>query len=125
MARGRPRGVRWAGWLGVLALALNALVPIHLAYDLAAAIADRPAAGEHAGHHHQHSDGKPHHHHGDDGKACQFCAAAVTLAGFGLPSAVVLPTPTADAASLPAGAAVRFVLKAAPAAYRSRAPPIA
>ena len=35
----RRHGIRWAAWAGVLALALNALVPIHLAFDLAEELA--------------------------------------------------------------------------------------
>ena len=35
---------RRAAWLGVIALGLNALVPVHLAFDLAAAL----APGHHA-----------------------------------------------------------------------------
>ena len=40
----------WAAWLGLLALAVNALVPVHLAFDLAEALAPaRHSAGEEAG----------------------------------------------------------------------------
>ena len=39
----------WAAWLGFLALAVNALVPAHLAFDLAEALAPaRHSAGEEA-----------------------------------------------------------------------------
>src|SRR5262249_56877146 len=36
------RGTIWAAWLGLLALAVNALVPVHLAFDLAEALGPTP-----------------------------------------------------------------------------------
>lgn len=126
-----------AAWLGVIALGLNALVPIHLAFDLAHALApDRSAAADHdfvhclltllTGHHEEGDDppssGSGHRHHHDD---CAVCGAIGTLAGFA-PVAVVLP-------AVPIGAylpVIPAVVTAAPqtvsvAAYRSRAPPVA
>jgi hypothetical protein len=129
-----------AAWLGVIALGLNALVPVHLAFDLAHALApDRPgaaAAADHdfvrclltllTGHHDededQSSSGPEHHHHHDD---CAVCGAIGALAGFA-PVTVVLP-------AVPIGAYLPVppaVVAAAPrtvcvVAYHSRAPPIA
>jgi hypothetical protein len=125
-----PRRERWAAWLGIAALALYAVVPVHLAFDLAAALAARPGelpAIEHAGHHHHHhhDGGAPHQHPADHGKACQFCAAAVSLAGFATSAGVVLPVPLPIAAQASRAASIRFALKDAPTAYRSRAPPLA
>ena len=41
------RGKIWAAQLGLLALALNALVPIHLAFDIAEAL-EAPQCSAHA-----------------------------------------------------------------------------
>src|SRR5215470_19809031 len=125
----------WAAWLGLLALALNATLPVHLAYDLAVAFGPTHAAPAHttqplAGHeghdrHHHHHNDQPAQPAHDHDKACQFCAAAVTLAGFAPASVAVLPTPPASALALVAPATSQFALKATPSAYRSRAPPVA
>jgi hypothetical protein len=127
-----------AAWLGVIALGLNALVPIHLAFDLAHELApDRHEAGAAAdhglvrclltlviGHHEEDEDQSPahkQHHHTD----CAVCGAISTLAGFA-PSAVVLLAvpiliyaPTLPTIELGAPQTAPFT------AYRSRAPPLA
>jgi hypothetical protein len=128
------RGRIWAARLGLLALALNALVPIHIAFDLAEAFAAPAPCSAHA----EGDDGERHllglltgHRDGDDksdehGKhhACPVCSALGDLAGFAPPAPAVLSAP------LPSGLpAAPFVIQAervgATAAYRSRAPPIA
>lgn len=125
------RGRIWAARLGLLALTVNALVPVHLAFDLAEAIetqqcsahVDADAGARRllawlSGHHE--ADGKSHEHHKHH--ACPVCSTLNALAGFALaaPPALSFPTP----AGLPAAP---FVIQAertaAPAAYRSRAPP--
>ena len=125
------RGRIWAARLGILALALNALVPVHLAFDLAEAFkpaqlcsahaevgdAERPLLALLSGHRDDGKSDKHHKHH-----ACPVCSALGALAG--LPP----PSPTALAVPLPAGLpAAHFVIQAerarVPAAYRSRAPP--
>jgi hypothetical protein len=128
------RGRIWAARLGFLALALNALVPVHLAFDLAEAF--EPA--QHCGAHlevggaewrllamlsgHPQADGTSDEH----GKhhVCPVCSALGALAGF------APPAPTAPLALSAMGLpAAHSVFKAertgAPAAYRSRAPPLA
>ena len=126
------RGRIWAARLGILALALNALAPVHLAFDLAEAFKPAHLCGAHAevgdaersllallaGH--RDADGQPDEHHKHH--ACPVCGALGALAG--LPP----PSPTALAVPLPAGLpAAHFVIQAerarVPAAYRSRAPP--
>ena len=124
----------WAARLGLLALALNALVPVHLAFDLAEVFAPAQQCGAHvevdgaersllellSGH--RETDGTSDEH----GKhhACPVCSALGALAGFAppAPTTLVVPSP----ARLPAAL---FVIQAervgAPAAYRSRAPPLA
>jgi len=128
------RGRIWAARFGLLALALNALVPVHLAFDLAEAFEPSQQCGSHvevggaeqrllallSGH--READGTSDEH----GKhhACPVCSALGALAGFAppAPTTLVVPSP----ARLPAAL---FVIQAervgAPAAYRSRAPPVA
>jgi hypothetical protein len=128
------RGRIWAARLGLLALALNALVPVHLAFDLAVAFEPAQQCGAHfeiggaeqrllallSGH--RESDGTSDEH----GKhhACPVCSALGALAGF------APPAPAALLALFPVGLpTTHFVTQAeragAPAAYRSRAPPFA
>ena len=126
------RGRIWAARLGLLALALNALVPVHLAFDLADAFEPAHLCGAYAevggaersllamlgGHRDADGQSDKHHKH----HACPVCGALGALAG--LPP----PSPTALAVPLPAGLpAAHFVIQAerarVPAAYRSRAPP--
>ncbi len=126
-----------AVWLGVIALGLNALVPVHLAFDLAHALApNRDAAADHdndlvrclltlvIGHHDEDEDQSPahkQHHHTD----CAVCGAISTLAGFAPAAAVLLAAPilvyapTLPIIELGAPQTAPFT------AYRSRAPPLA
>jgi hypothetical protein len=124
-----------AAWLGLLALAFNALVPIHLAFDLAGALAgDGP---EHASHHHpdghsllaalvghRHNDGKsdapPSRGHLD----CAVCGSISTLAGFAGTSTVTLGIPAFVGAPALRTAVAVVLCGASSTAYRSRAPPV-
>jgi hypothetical protein len=123
--------------LGILALSVNALVPVHLSFDLADALAgDRL---EQANLHHQHdgrdllaalaghrdsggkSRGSSHRGHVD----CFVCGSLSALAGFAGTAGVGLPTPAlVDARALLASAIVEL-RGTSLTAYRSRAPPIA
>ena len=135
----RSKWAIWAAWLGISALGLNALVPIHLAFDLAAALqASDHARVESAGddldspllaliwqHHHGAEDGDDDHGGKPADDPCPVCAAVGTLIGFGLPiglpqAVVVVATHVIDVVTL-AGP----VDDAAAAAYRARAPPLA
>lgn len=127
----------FAAWLGVIALGLNALVPVHLAFDLAHALDPDHAEGAAAdhdlvrclltlltGHHDEdaadHPPNKPGHH--DD---CAVCGAIGTLAGFA-PTAVVLLAVPIPTYAMPRPALEVGAPHPAPAAaYRSRAPPLA
>jgi hypothetical protein len=126
------RGRIWAARLGLLALALNALVPIHLAFDIAEAF-EAPRCSAHAeadnaersllallsGHRdaNRHSEEHSKHH------ACPVCSALGALAGFVPPTPTALPAPSA--ADLPkAHFLVQTARFEALAAYRSRAPPL-
>jgi hypothetical protein len=127
------RGRIWATRLGLLALALNALVPIHLAFDISE-VFDAHQCSAHAqldsperrllvlliGHHGANGKAEEHGKH----HACPVCGALGALAGFVPPAstALLIPAP----ADLPTA---HFLLRTerfgAPAAYRSRAPPLA
>jgi hypothetical protein len=126
------RGKIWATRLGLLALVLNCLVPIHLSFDIAEAV-EAPQCSAHA-----YVDNPERHllalligHHGANGKAekhgkhhaCPVCGALGALAGFVPPASVALLIP--GPADLPtAHLLVQTERFSAPAAYRSRAPPL-
>ena len=124
----------WAARLGLLALALNALVPIHLSFDLATAFetpahcgapvgedsAERHLLGLLSGHHDANGKSDEHSKH----HACPVCSTLGALAGFVPPTLMALSVP------LPAGLpATLSVIEdesvGAPTAYHSRAPPLA
>ena len=128
----------FAAWLGVVALGINALVPVHLAFDLAhdlEAVAHREdsSAPRHdfswrllalvTGHNDADhtSDDCDKHHHSD----CAVCSSLGTLAGFAPVSAMLLPVPIRIDAPVLLTAIASDPLAAPAAAYRSRAPPIA
>jgi len=128
----------WAAWLGLLALAVNALVPVHLAFDLAEAVARaRHSAGEEAGgaehrllallsgHRETESPAEEHgkHQHGHpDRHGCPVCSAFGALTGLALPTPVLLPIAgaTGSTAALPT---TEIEPAGTPVGYRSRAPP--
>jgi hypothetical protein len=122
----------WAARLGLLALVLDALVPIHLSFDIAEIFEAQQCSA------HAQVDNPERHllalligHHGANGKAeehgkhhaCPVCGALGALAGFVPPASTVLVIPRP--ADLPtAHFLVQTERFAAPAAYRSRAPPL-
>jgi hypothetical protein len=134
------RGTIWAARLGLLALALNSLVPIHIAFDLAEALgaAHHRTADTHAevgsverhllalltGHgeaDHEHGEHGKHHH----GTACPVCSALGALAGFTPPVQVVVAAPVLVGLPTTLPAIEGEPLGIFAAAYRSRAPPAA
>jgi hypothetical protein len=133
----RPYRLRLAiaVWLGVIALGFNALVPIHLAFDLAHSLTpeDHDHGSEHGfvacllslvvGHDEDEDQSPSHkgHHH----ENCAVCGSISTLAGLAPAAAVLLGVPIlVYAARL--GVVDLAAPRAAPlVAYRSRAPPIA
>ena len=130
----RPRALRRAAWLGLFALALNVLVPVHLAFDMAeAAAAHEPRADLHApsltwrvlavltGHQADGSD--PARRAKGHEAPCPVCTSAATLAGFVTAAGPILPAPPGIPASNPPTPAPAFHAAASLAAYRSRAPP--
>jgi hypothetical protein len=132
----RPKLKAIAAWLGILALSVNALVPIHMAFDLADALAGErleqaSADDQHdgrdllaalAGHHDSRgkSGGAANGRHID----CFVCGSLGALAGFAGTAGVALPTPAlVDTPALLAAAIVEL-RGTSLTAYRSRAPPI-
>ena len=127
------RGRIWAARLGLVALVLNALVPIHLAFDIAEAF-EAPgrcgAAAESGGAErhllalltgHREANGKADDH--SKHHACPVCSALGALAGFVPPASTALSVPATP--DLPtAHFLVQTERFSAPAAYRSRAPPL-
>jgi hypothetical protein len=127
------RGRIWAARLGLLALALNALVPIHLAFDIAEAL-EVPQCSAHAevdnaergllalliGHRHANGKFDEHSKH----RACPVCSGLGALVAFVPPSSTALSIPAA-ADPPTAHFLVQIERFGAPAAYRSRAPPLA
>jgi hypothetical protein len=130
----RLRRASWAVWLALLALCLEALVPIHLALDLDEALgAARRVAPDAARHGfewrllalavgHDNGDGRPERDH--HGPTCPAFAAIGVLSGFAIVAPPVLPA-TAVVVALPSFAVMVGEPGRAPAAgYRSRAPPL-
>jgi len=137
--RARSRlGTKWAAWLGLLVLVVNALVPVHLAFDLAEALApaqhsvDEEAGGAErhllallSGHHEAESSadehGKHKHSHRDH-HDCPVCSAFGALTGLALPAPMLLHV--GDATGLAAAPPATEIEPAGTApGYRSRAPP--
>jgi hypothetical protein len=130
----QDRGFVWAAPLGLVALALNALVPVHLAFDLADALArNSRVPAEHRGVEwrllalltgHHDAPAKPDDQGRDHRTACPVCTSLGALAGFAPVAPVAIPAhpPAAMPQALPALASAPAD---APAAYRSRAPPAA
>jgi hypothetical protein len=122
-----------AAWLAMLALFLNALVPIHLSFDLVDALNASQAHGSHAvnpshellahlvgheGRPDQH--GRDHHHRTD----CAVCSSVSTLAAFAAPPPAMLPAPNAAAQPTVLAMGRAAFAGAFSAPYRSRAPPL-
>jgi hypothetical protein len=128
------RGKIWAARLGLLALALNALVPVHLAFDLAEAFEPAQHCGAQveaggaeqrlpallSGHREAGGTSDEHGKH----RGCPVCSALGALAGFAPPAPTALLA--LSLVGLPTAHSVIQAERAgAPAAYRSRAPPVA
>jgi Protein of unknown function (DUF2946) len=128
----RLRRSSWAAWLGVAALVLNALVPVHLAFDMAEAFAPEPHKPAQAANHglewrlvatltgHLAPDGDDDHHHHPD---CPVCSAFGALVGLMAADHPVLAVALAVAAAPPAVAVNDWHDDSPAAAYNPRAPP--
>lgn len=124
----------WAAWLGVIALGLNALVPIHFAFDLAEALeqSDHAPAEIANGLGRQllalicdHDDSGDRHDGKHNDRSCPVCAAVGSLIAFAPVAGAALPVPIAVATRPDAAALVEQPRRGVAAAYRSRAPPMA
>jgi len=135
---GSPRrhGVRWAARVGILALVLNALVPIHLAFDLAEELAPTHHGATEPEHHsvewrvlaalighdaHDADDTDDHGHHHD--ATCPVVAAFGALTGLVTATVPTVVQPIAVATVDPPAPAAIQSANAPSIAYRSRAPP--
>lgn len=136
MTSGKRQCARWGARLGVLALALFSLVPIHLAFDLCEWAHEQHPGSDAARYHgaqwhllarltgHEDSGTTPD-EHGKGHDDCPVCSALGTLVGFSVTASPVLPVAVAVSTSsfvLPADDRPVNIL---PAVYRSRAPPLA
>jgi hypothetical protein len=131
--RKRPR-IAFAAWLGIVALAIQALIPALLAAEIDIAGTERGASvftlcafgHVHFATPHDEQDGKDS-PQSDEGLSapCPICIALIASPAFTAPPQIALPLPvagTVDALVATDGQApLRFVT----VAYRSRAPPIA
>jgi hypothetical protein len=122
-----------AAWLAMLALFLDALVPIHLSFDLVDALNASHAHGGHAAVGPSHEllaklvgrEGRPDQHGRDHHRTdCAVCSSASTLAGFAAPPPAMLPAPNAAAQPVVLAMGRAAFAGAFPAPYRSRAPPL-
>jgi hypothetical protein len=139
----RPNRLRLrviAAWLGLIALGFHALVPIHLAFSLAAESSRSVECGRQAAARNGVHDASWHllalltgqaegYHHADPRHGahqpaqCAVCGAIVTLAGFIPAPSAILPLPVRlELARLSLTSAEIRPLQTA-LVYRSRAPP--
>jgi Protein of unknown function (DUF2946) len=130
----RRRRPRKAAWLGLVALAIHAAIPLLLGLEISLAsspewrgVIDPCLYGgtDDAVHHAEGTQDKPGHHDGDDNGLCPICLALHASPLFTTPAFVLPPVP---AARFFATLAIEH--RQAPrslallAGYRSRAPPI-
>ena len=132
MIRSRPKRIALAAWLGLLALAVQSLIPVLLAAEIEIAStqsgksvftlcafghihAAQPAA-----------DGKASGSTGDEdqGTVCPICIALQAAPPFTAPAQIALPLPAGRPLACVTAIAVQAPERIATAAYRSRAPPL-
>jgi hypothetical protein len=131
---GGRRLQRVTAWLGLVAFAIQAIVPLLVAAEIG--LADQ--AGTHSifelcafGHVHAvDHDGSPpaksgDRGHGADGAICPICVALHAAPAFTAPILAALPLPSTGSIEPPAIATTDAPRPLALAAYRSRAPPTA
>lgn len=124
-----------AAWLGLFALAIQAVLPLVVAVEISlAAGAGRDSAFEiceyghvHAAAPHDEDDapGKSHHHDRGDGDGlCPICIALHAAPVFTAPATLPLPLPAARQVVIAAVEPRSPAHPVTPSAYRSRAPPV-
>ncbi|MGO8917459.1 MAG: DUF2946 domain-containing protein [Stellaceae bacterium] len=122
-----------AAWLGLVALAIQGVVPLLVAVEISLAA----GAGEDSvfeiceyGHlhaatpHEERAPGQSHHHDGDDGALCPICIALHASPVFTAPTTLALPLPVVREIASAVPEMRRSLRLVALVAYRSRAPPI-
>jgi Protein of unknown function (DUF2946) len=134
MARRRPRRIAaFAAWLGMIALAVQALIPVLVAAEIQIA-ATEPGKSVFTfcafGHLHvaqPAADGSPSTPTGDEdqGSVCPICVALQAAPPFTAPGQIALPVPVALPVTIVIADALPAAKIVATAAYRSRAPPLA
>jgi hypothetical protein len=121
MKRRNTGTLRAAAWVGVLALALQAYIPVHLAADIVHAVNHVLVAKDStngASHSHK-GDGSPDPRHRD----CATFMAAPGASAFMLPALVEIRRPETFVLSHAIGRADAVLQTPCPASYASRAPP--
>ena len=135
MGMRRLKRSAFAGWLAVVALSIQALIPALLAAEIS--VADTGSGGLftlcayghlHLAAHHD-GGGSPHDSHdGDDegegGALCPICVALLASPVFTATPAVLLPLPATRPVEAVAAFDASFAVASFQAFYRSRAPPI-
>ncbi len=128
----RRQRIAVAAWLGIVALAIQALIPALLAAEIQLADAE----GRHSsfalcafGHIHATADhdeggGNGTSHHDAATGTCPICIALLASPPFTAPDLVVLPAPVGYPLDALVAAARQGRRALAAAAYRSRAPPL-
>jgi hypothetical protein len=131
----RLRHMAAAVWLGVLALALQSLVPVHLAFDIAEALDQERAPAHGTGElkardilaaltGHQDHNKRPGGAAGRGAPDCTVCGSLGVLGALAPPALAVIPLPGAMQAAAALPASPVEPAGSLPPAYRSRAPPI-
>jgi hypothetical protein len=132
MVWSRPKRIALAAWLGLLALAVQSLIPVLLAAEIEIAATQ---SGKSVftlcafGHIHvaQGSDGKAPDSTGDEdhGTVCPICIALQAAPPFTTPPQIALPLPAAQPLEIVVAHTRPAAKHVTTAAYRSRAPPLA
>jgi len=123
----------FAGWLAVVALSIQALIPALLAAEIS--VADAGSGGLfalcafghlHVANHHEEGSGSSHHSDDDEANAvCPICLALLASPAFTAAPAVSLPLPQSRPTEVIATADTALAVARLFDAYRSRAPPLA
>jgi len=115
-----------AAWLGLMAIAIQAFVPLLVAGEISLAASGADTAIFDQCPFYQDAGGAPgtaEHHHGHGG-LCPICLALLASPAFTQPATVPLPLPVATAVAVRPAETPLAARPALRVAYRSRAPPL-
>jgi Protein of unknown function (DUF2946) len=136
MGMRRLKRSAFAGWLAVIALSIQALIPALLAAEIS--VADTGSGGLftlcayghlHVAPHHHEGSGSPHDSHegdndeGEGGALCPICVALLASPVFTAAPAVFLPLPASRPVAVVPAFEAAFTVASFHGSYRSRAPP--